>query len=127
MYNLFDIFKQIKLISIYNNKIYLNNDLNRYIFSFLIEDYKKIINNLYFENNLIKLFIHADFMGKPIIIYNDYFPYPNSVKKINLQEIIDSKIQKYSNLYFSHYLYNNCGIYYGNYDNYYKRLFIFPN
>lgn len=125
MYSLFDIYKHLNLISRNNIKTYLNNDLNRYIFSFIIEDYKKIINKEFIKKYLEKSIIQADFLGKPLIIYYDYFPYPNLVKNINLKELINSKLDVHSNLYFSHYLYKNDGIYYKNIDNYYKRLFHF--
>ena len=124
MYNLFDIFKQIKLIPS-NNKFNINNDLNRYIFSFVIDDYKKIINETFIKKHLEKLIIKANFLEKPLIVYYDNFPYPELVKKMSLKELINSKLDIHSNLYFSHYLYNNDGIYYKNVDNYYKRLFYF--
>lgn len=125
MYSLFDIYKHLNLISRNNIKTYLNNDLNRYIFSFIIDDYKKIINETFIKKHLEKYIIKSDFLGKPLIIYYDYFPYPNLVKNINLKELINSKLDVHSNLYFSHYLYKNDGIYYKNIDNYYKRLFHF--
>lgn len=125
MYSLFDIYKQLNLISKNNTKTYLNNDLNRYIFSFVIEDYKKIINETFIKKHLEKSIIQADFLGKSLIIYYDYFPYPELAKNINLKELINSKLDVHSNLYFSHYLYKNDGIYYKNIDNYYKRLFHF--
>ena len=125
MYNLFNIYKQLILLSRNNANIYLNNDLNRYIFSFIIEDYKKIINETFIKKYLEKSIIQANFLGKPLIIYYNHFPYPELVKNINLKELINSKLDVHSNLYFSHYLYKNDGIYYKNIDNYYKRLFHF--
>lgn len=125
MYNLFDIFKQIILITKNNDNIYLTDDINKYIFSFIINDYKKIININFIEKYLGKLIKSTEFLGKSLIIYYDYFPYPEFVKNINLREIIDSKLNYNSNLYYSHHLYNNDGIYYSNIDNYYKRIFNF--
>lgn len=125
MYNLFDIFKQIILITKNNDNIYLTDDINKYIFSFIINDYKKIININFIEKYLGKLIKSTEFLGKSLIIYYDYFPYPEFVKNINLREIIDSNLNYNSNLYYSHHLYNNDGIYYSNIDNYYKRIFNF--
>ena len=125
MYSLFDIYKELILSSKNNIKIYLNNDLNRYIFSFVIDDFKKIINETFIKKHLEKSIIQSNFLGKPLIVYYDNFPYPELVKNINLKELINSKLDIHSNLYFSHYLYNNDGIYYKNIDNCYKRLFYF--
>ena len=66
MYNLFNIYKQLILLSRNNANIYLNNDLNRYIFSFIIEDYKKIINETFIKKRFRKIYNKSRFFRKTI-------------------------------------------------------------
>ena len=122
MYNLFDIFKQIILITRFNI-ISLNNDINKYIFSFIKDNYKEIINNNYLDIYLNKSIIQSEFLGYPLKIYFDSFPYPKIINKFKFKKIVDSKLNINTNLYFYNYLPNNNGLYYENLDNYYKLIF----
>lgn len=122
MYNLFDIFKQIILITRFNI-VYLNNDINKHIFSFIKDNYKEIINNYYLDIYLNKSVIQSEFLGYPLKIYFDTFPYPKIINKLKFKKIVDSKLNINTNLYFYNYLTNDKGLYYENLDNYYKLIF----
>lgn len=123
MYSLFDVYKQLILITRYNRNIYFDNYINRYIFSFLENDYKEIINNYYLDIYLNKLIPHSEFLGNPLKIYFDSFPYSKIINKLKFKRIIDSKLNINTNLYFYNYLPKDKGIYYENLDNYYKLIF----
>ena len=121
MYKLFDVFKELVLVTKYYDKF--NDDINRYIFSFIIDDYKEIINNYYLNIYLNKLITHVEFLGHPLKIYFDSFPYPKLINKLKLKKLIDSKLNINTNLYFYNYLPEDKGLYYENLDNYYKLIF----
>lgn len=119
MYNLFDIFKQIILITKNNNYTELNYDINRCIFSFVIDDYKKIINKYYINNYIDNTIFKCNFLGLTFTMYFDILPYYKSIEKEEIKSIIDLKISKNSNLFFGKYINDNEGICYYHIDNYY--------
>ena len=123
MYRLFDVYKQILLLTKNRKNIYFSDDINKYIFSFIIDDYKEIINNYYLNIYLNKLIVQSEFLGYPLKIYFDILPYSKIINKLKIKKIVDSRLDINTNLYFYNYLPEDKGLYYENLDNYYKLIF----
>lgn len=124
MNNIYQIYKEILLIDSNFNNIYLNENVKRYIFSFLIDDYKKIINENFINSKIHKSIIYSNFIGAPLTIHIDEVPYPKFITINQLKDIVDKKI-KNKNLYFANYCCSNTGLFYENIDNYISKLFNF--
>ena len=105
MYKLYDILKEVLLI---------NENIDKYIykqiFSYVIEDYKEIINNYYIKNR-IKNYSKNVFQSSSLNFHICDFPY--FIQIVNLREKIDILLKEYNiQYYFSHYCCNNTGLMY---------------
>ena len=120
MYSLIDIYKEVLLIK----KDHL--DIKRYIFSYVIDDYKKIINN-YYINKKINNFISNNTFNfnenkkkKLFTFHKNELPYSNLITFNYLKNYFNRKFYENNMKYkFSHYCCNNQGICYesNNYSN----------
>lgn len=129
MYNLKDVYKQVLLIK------KGHNDVKRYIFSYIIDDYKKIINDYYLEIKINKfIFSTSDNIfnfnkGKNNLFtfHKNEIPYSNLITFNYLKNYFNTKFNENNIKYkFSHYCCNNKGICY-NSNNYSNNLELIIN
>ena len=122
MYSLLDIYKQVLLIK--KNHF----EIKRYIFSYIIDDYKQIINNYYINkkinnfisNNSNNIFNFNENKKKLFTFHKDEIPYSNLITFSYLENYFNRKFNENNMKYkFSHYCCNNKGICYesNNYSN----------
>lgn len=117
MYSIFDIYKEILLI---NKEIDIY--VSRHIFSYLMEDYKEIINHFYIKKQSQKYLgtLILNINRNPIFHLSD-FPY--LITKENLKYKIDNIFKENNKNYiFSHYCCNGKGLMYDHPDNDKRKL-----
>ena len=115
MYKLFDIYKEILLINDYIDKY-----ICKKIFSYIIKDYKEIINDYYIKN---KIKNHSKNVFQSSSLNFHIHDYPYFIQAVNLREKIDILLKKYNMLYnFSHFCCNNTGLMYKHEDDHISKL-----
>ena len=115
MFRLFDVFKEILLI---------NENIDKYIykqiFSYVIEDYKEIINDYYIKNR-IKNYSKSIFQSSTLNFHIHEYPY--FIDPVNLRQKIDILLKKYNSQYhFSHFCCNETGLMYKHEDDNISKL-----
>jgi hypothetical protein len=131
MYELMDVYRQLLLIKKNNFDIYLKRE----IFSYIKDDYKKIINNYYLGIKISKfIFSTSDNIfnfnkekNTLFTFHKSEIPYPDLITFNYLKNYFNRKFHKNNMKYcFSHYCCSNKGICY-KLDNYSNKLELIIN